>query len=71
MALMNPCIEPDDPGMVLELMREGRGDDAAVAHARYVLDVRDAFEICNGHLKSLREWCETMSSIGGLSNEQQ
>ena len=38
------------------MLREGNPDMAAVAYARYVLDVRDAFELCNGKLSALRGW---------------
>lgn len=56
MALLERCIEPDEPVEVLVLLRKGRVDDAAAAYAKYVLDVRDAFQVCNGRLSSLRGW---------------
>lgn len=56
MALLEPCIEPVEPSEVLVLLRQGKVDDAATAYARYVLDVRDAFQVCNGRFSSLREW---------------
>lgn len=47
---------------MLELLRAKRPDDAATAYVRYVLDVRDAFQICNGQLAAAREYCEVMTS---------
>ena len=37
-------------------MRKGKVDDAATEYVRYVLEVRDAFQLCNGQLAVLREW---------------
>lgn len=62
MALLAPCQEPEGAPEVLELLRKKRIDDAATAYVRYVLDVRDAFQICNGQLAAAREYCETMRS---------
>lgn len=53
---MEPCIEPLPPNDIIGFMRKGRVDDAATEYARYVLDVRDAFQLCNGRLALLREW---------------
>lgn len=35
-------------------------DEASVEYARYVLDVRDGLELCNGRLEVAREYCERM-----------
>lgn len=56
-SLMEQVDEPDDAGQVLELLRKKKYGDAATAYTRYVLDVRDAFQIINGKMKALREWC--------------
>lgn len=50
------CREPETSTAVMGMLREGNPDMAAVAYARYVLDVRDAFELCNGKLSALRGW---------------
>lgn len=62
MSLLAPCQEPAGAPEVLELLRAKRPDDAATAYVRYVLDVRDAFQICNGQLAAAREYCEVMTS---------
>lgn len=70
MALLEPCQEPAGSPEVLELLRAHRTDDAATAYVRYVLDVRDAFQICNGQLSAAREYCEAMKSAAtGSENE--
>lgn len=53
---MEPCNEPEEPGEVLALMRQGKVDDAATAYVRYVFEVRDSFQLCNGRLAALRNW---------------
>lgn len=55
-ALLEDCVEPAESGKVIALLRENRPDDAAVEYARYVLDVRDGFQVCNGRFKALREY---------------
>ena len=58
--LMDPCPEPENSGHVLELLRKGSIDDAALEHARYVLRVRDGFQLCNGQLNAIREYVESV-----------
>ena len=60
-ALMDPCPEPEDSGMALELLKNGDTDGAALAHVRYVLDVRDAFGRCNGRLGAMRDYVDGMT----------
>lgn len=55
-ALLEPYVEPDAPVRFLPFLREGRVDDAATEYARYVLEVRDSFQLCNGRLEALRQW---------------
>lgn len=45
---------------MLQLLKENKTDDAAVEYVRYVLDVRDSFQLCNGRLKAAREYCQNM-----------
>lgn len=45
---------------MLQLLKVGNPDEAAVEYVRYVLDVRDSFQLCNGRLKAAREYCENM-----------
>lgn len=61
MELTAPCIEPDAPEDALALFSQGKYEQAAEAHVRYVLDVRDAFQICNGKLAALRKYYESVS----------
>lgn len=60
MTLLTDCEEPAGSGKMLELLRAGRVDDAAVEYVRYVLDVRDSFQECNGRLAEARTYCENM-----------
>lgn len=59
--LMAPCIEPANPGEVLRYFSAGEYEKAAEAHVKYVLDVRDAFQMCNGRLEVLRGYYEDVS----------
>lgn len=60
------CKEPEDANRVLQLLKENKPDDAAVEYVRYVLDVRDSYQLCNGRLKAAREYCHNMrESIKG------
>lgn len=61
MELMSPCIEPAYSGDVLVYFQKGQYERAAESHVRYVLDVRDAFELCNGQLAALREYYKELS----------
>lgn len=45
---------------MLQLLKTGNSDEAAVEYVRYVLDVRDSFQLCNGRLQAAREYCENM-----------
>lgn len=63
--LMEPCQEPELNSGVLGALRKGDTDTASVEYTRYVLDVRDAFDRCNGRLSALRGWCEGMVNGGG------
>lgn len=56
--LMAPCVEPANPGEVLAFFSRGEYEQAAGAYVRYVLDVRDSFQICNGRLELLRQYYE-------------
>ena len=47
--------------MALELLKNGDTDGAAMAHVRYVLDVRDAFGRCNGRLGAMRDYVDGMT----------
>lgn len=58
--LLADCPEPKEEQRVLELLKENKPDDAAVEYVRYVLDVRDSYQLCNGRLKSAREYCRNM-----------
>lgn len=58
---MTPCIEPGGGGEVLSFFTRGEYEKAAEAHVRYVLDVRDAFELCNGKFAALRQYYEEVS----------
>lgn len=62
--LLEPCSEPQDSGDVITLLQKGKSDEAAVEYVRYVLDVRDAFQLCNGRFQALREWREAMNETG-------
>lgn len=61
MELLSPCIEPVNSGEALVFFQKGQYERAAESHVRYVLDVRDAFEICNGQLAALRQYYEELS----------
>lgn len=61
--LLAPCVEPGEPEKTLLLLRAGRRDEAATEFARYVIDVRDAFEICNGQIDALREYADNMGEF--------
>lgn len=64
--LLADCQEPTDAGRVLRLLKEDNVDDAAVEYVRYVLDVRDSYQLCNGRLRAAREYCRNMrGSIKG------
>lgn len=52
---MTPCSEPVEGGALVYFM-QGEYEKAADAHVRYVLDVRDAFELCNARLAALRQY---------------
>lgn len=55
-ALLAPCSEPKDSDAVLRHIAASRTREAADAYVRYVLDVRDAFDVCNGQLAALRQY---------------
>lgn len=46
---------------MLALLQAGNSEDAAVAYVRYVLDVRDAFQLCNGQLSAIRDYSSSMA----------
>lgn len=58
--LLMDCPEPEEANRVLQLLKENKTDDAAVEYVRYVLDVRDSFQLCNGRLKAARDYCRNM-----------
>lgn len=58
--LLTPCIEPVEGGALAYFM-QGEYEKAADAHVRYVLDVRDAFEICNSKFAALRQYYKEVS----------
>lgn len=63
--LLTPCVEPGNADRPLALLKEGKKDEAATAFVEYVLDVRDAFEVCNGQIEALGEYAERMSDTSG------
>lgn len=66
MELLEDCQEPAEAGRVLSLLKVSNVDDAAVEYVRYVLNVRDSYQLCNGRLKAAREYCRNMrDSIKG------
>lgn len=46
---------------MLRLLSEQRVDEAATEYARYVLDVRDSFDVCNAQMRALRQYVDDMS----------
>lgn len=68
-SLLEPCLEPQNSGVALELLRNGDTDGAALEHVRYVLNVRESFQHCNGRLGAARKYVEEMLELtGGGSN---
>lgn len=61
MELLAPCREPDNAGQALEFMDGGEFEKAAEAYVRYVLDVRDAIELCDARFAALRKYYEELS----------
>lgn len=59
--LLASCIEPQGAETALAFFTKGQYGKAAEAHVRYVLDVRDAFDLCNGQLAALRLYYEELS----------
>lgn len=57
---MSPCVETRGSEDVLVYFERGEFERAAEAHVRYVLDVRDAFELCNARLAALRQYYKDM-----------
>lgn len=55
-ALLAPCVAPDRELEVLEHLKNGNIREAARAHADYVLNVRDSFEICNARFIAISEF---------------
>lgn len=55
-ALLAPCVAPDRELEVLEYLKAGNIREAARAHADYVLNVRDSFEICNSRFTAISEF---------------
>lgn len=47
---------------MLRLLGEQRVDEAATEYARYVLDVRDSFEVCNARLRAVRQYIDDMAA---------
>ena len=58
--LLADCQVPAESAELFRFLKDGNTDDAAVEYARYVLDVRDSFQMCNGRLKAAREYCDNM-----------
>lgn len=58
--LLENCPEPDEPKDILQLLKDGKSDDAAVKYVRFILDVRDSFQLCNGRLREARQYCANM-----------
>ena len=61
MFLLEECQRPVERG-VLRLLSERKIDEAATEYARYVLDVRDGFDICNAQIRALRKYADDMSA---------
>lgn len=70
MELLGDCAEPAEPGAVLRLLKKGDTDEAALAYVRYVLDVRDSLQLCNGRLKEVRQYCINMKKTLEGENER-
>ena len=58
--LTEPCPEPQGSDIVLQHMLKKDYAKAATAYTKYVLNVRDGFQMCNGKLKHIREFTENV-----------
>ncbi len=52
------CPPPESEYETLYALKKGDTKLAATAHARYVLDVRDAFELCNSRIRNLKRFIQ-------------
>ena len=67
--LTEPCQEPQGSEAVLQYMLKKDYNNAATAYTRYVLNVRDGFQQCNGKLQNIREYTESVKQKLGAGNE--
>ena len=55
-AIMAECPNPQIP----DGLRQGDIKQYAVAATRYIIDLQETLDVCNGKLAGLREWSERM-----------
>ena len=60
-ALLTPCPRPELP----EAMMHGNTRDYAVAATRYIIDLEESLDTCDGKLAGLREWRGRMGGEHG------
>jgi len=56
--LLTDCAPPNPSEEIktLRFLKAKDVDSAATAHASYVLDVRDAFDMCNLKIRNIRKY---------------
>ena len=58
--LLAPCPYPEGELDALSLLRSGELDKAAKAHAQYVLNVRDAVDLCNSKFSAIDQFYQNL-----------
>ena len=63
-SLLGECLPPPEDTSILEKLKARKIDAAATAYARYVLDVRDTFQRCEGQRQATIKWLrETQEAV--------
>lgn len=55
-ALLTPCAEAETSPAMLDALRSNNSRQAATEYVAYILRVREAHELCNGKLSSIRKF---------------
>ena len=62
---MLPCQSPQIP----DGLRKGDIKQYAVAATRYIIDLQESLDVCNGKLAGLREWTDKMEARHGVKDD--
>ena len=69
--LLVPCNPPESDLETLHFLKKGDTKSAATAYTRYVLDVRDAFDLCNSRIRNAVNYFDTVETQSEAKSKSQ